>query len=115
MVYNGSESDGEIEVAISVLLGELSGPVVVRVITRDGSALSGEDYETLNMTLTFSPDNTRRLVSVSIVDDQVDEEQENILAILELGVTDLDIQIAPGSSNLLIVDNDGRYKHSEVK
>ncbi len=67
MVYNGSESDGPIEVAISVLQGELSGPVVVRVTTRDGSALSGEDYETLNMTLTFSPDNTRELVPVSIV------------------------------------------------
>ena len=109
MMYNGSESDGEIEITISVLQGELSGPVVVRISTRDGSALSDEDYEALNMTLTFSPDMLRIIVTVDIVDDQVDEEQEYLLAGLELEPVDGEpaIQIQPDEATILIEDNDG--------
>ena len=107
--YSGSESDGEIEVVVAVLQGELSGPVVVRISTMDGTALSGSDYESVNMTITFDPDNTRILVPVPVLEDDIDEEDEDILARLGLepGGGDQNVQISPDEATLVINDDDG--------
>ena len=107
--YNGSESDGEIEVVVAVLRGELSGPVVVRISTMDGTALSGSDYESVDMTITFDPDNTRILVTVPVLEDDIDEEDEDILARLGLepGGGDQNVQISPDEATLVISDDDG--------
>ena len=107
--YSGSESDGEIEVVVAVLQGELSGPVVVRISTMDGTALSGSDYESVDMTITFDPDNTRILVTVPVLEDDIDEADEDILARLGLepGDLDLSVLIQPDEAVLIIEDNDG--------
>ena len=108
-VYNGSESEGEIQVVVAVLQGELSAPVRVRLSTMDGSALSPTDYQSLNQTLTFSPDNTRMLITVPIADDGVDEENEYFLGRLALEPEDEDqsVQIQPDEATLFIIDDDG--------
>ena len=110
--YNGSESDGEIQVAVAVLRGELSGPVVVRISTMDGTALSGSDYESVNITITFDPDNTRILVPVPVLEDDIDEEDEDILARLGLepGGGNQNIQISPDEATLVIVDDDSKFE-----
>ena len=107
--YNGSESAGEILVVVSVLTGELSAPVVVRLSTMDDTAQSPADYQSVNQTLTFTPDQTTLTISVPVTDDEIDEDDENILAELDLepGLGDQNVQIQPDQATLLIVDDDG--------
>ena len=109
-VYIGSESSGEILVSIGVLQGELSGPVVVRMYTMDGSALSSRDYESLNTTITLSPGVPSVNISVKVMDDKIDENRESLLARLRLEPADEDqnVQIQPDEATLLITDDDGR-------
>ena len=109
-VYTGSESSEEILVSIGVLQGELSGPVVVRMYTMDGSALSSRDYESLNTTITLSPDVPSVNISVKVMDDKIDENRESLLARLRLEPADEDqnVQIQPDEATLLITDDDGR-------
>ena len=109
-VYTGSESSEEILVSIGVLQGELSGPVVVRMYTMDGSALSSRDYESLNTTITLSPDVLSVNISVKVMDDKIDENRESLLARLRLEPADEDqnVQIQPDEATLLITDDDGR-------
>ena len=110
-VYNGSESGGEIQVEVGVLQGELSGPVVVRIYTMDGTALSDEDYQGVNMTLTFSPDTTTTVISVPILNDDNVEDDEDINARLELEPEDdqQNVQINPDEAKLFIIDDDGEF------
>ena len=100
-------------VVVGILSGELSTPVVVRLLTVDGTALSDRDYSSLNQTLTFSPDITTQVISVPILDDSIDEEDETILASLELDSSDSDqdVQIQPDEATLLILDDDGKSLH----
>ena len=107
MVYNGSESEGEILVVVGVLRGELSTPVVVRLLTMDGTALSDRDYQSLNQTLTFSPDDTTQVISLPLLEDDINEDDENLLAMLKLEDEDQNVQIQPETATLLILDNDG--------
>ena len=97
-------------VVVGVLSGELSTPVVVRLLTMDGTALSDRDYSSLNQTLTFSPDTTTQVISVPLLDDSIDEEDETFLASLELDSSsdDQNIQIQPDEATLLILDDDGK-------
>ena len=106
--YNETESAGVIEVVVGVLRGELSEPVVVRLLTVDGTAQSGRDYQSVNQTLTFTPDITTQTVSVPVMDDEIDEEDEDILATLELE-GDQNVQIQPDEATLLILDDDGKF------
>ena len=110
-VYNGSESGGEIEVELGVLQGELSGPVVVRIYTMDGTALSNTDYQGVNMTLTFSPDTTTTVITVPLLNDDIDEEDEDIIVRLELVPEDdqQNVQINPDEAKLVIIDDDGEF------
>ena len=107
--YNGSESEGEIQVVVAVLQGELSAPVSVRLFTTDATALSSQDYDPINQTLTFSPGNTRMTISLPVRDDDIDEEDEDLLASLELSIEDDDqmVQITPDQATLTIIDDDG--------
>ena len=106
--YNGSESSGEILVVVGVLTGELSAPVTVRLSTMDATALSPADYQSVDQTLTFTPDQRTLTISVPVVDDQVDEEEESVLATLALeGLGDQNVQIQPDQATLLIADDDG--------
>ena len=109
-MYTGSESSEEILVSISVLQGQLSGPVVVRMYTMDGSALSSRDYDSINTTITLSPGVPSVNISVKVVDDEIDENRENLVARLRLEPADEDqnVQIQPDEATLLITDDDGR-------
>ena len=109
-MYTGSESSEEILVSISVLQGQLSGPVVVRMYTMDGSALSSRDYDSINTTITLSPGVPSVNISVKVVDDEIDENRESLLARLRLEPADEDqnVQIQPDGATLLITDDDGR-------
>ena len=57
--------------------------ILVDVMTRDGSALSGEDYITLPQTmLTFLPNETSKVVTVDVLGDFTPEEHESFFVVL---------------------------------
>ena len=55
-----------------------SGPVTVAYATADGSATAGADYTATNGTLTFTPGETGKTVSVPVLDDAHDEGEETL-------------------------------------
>ena len=114
LVYNGSESDREIQVSV-VVQGELSGPVVVRVFTVDDTAFSDSDYQSVNQTLTFSPINTTITISVPILDDQVDEDQEFFIVKLVLVNEQQNVQVQPDEATVFVEDNDGKLSQCKTK
>ena len=109
VLYNGTEPSGEIQVVVGVLQGELSEDVAVRIYTEDGTALSPSDYTSVDMILTFSPTNNRITVTVSLEDDDIDEEDEFLIGRLELdpSSTQTSVQIQPEEARLMILDDDG--------
>ena len=112
LVYSGRETDQEIQVSVGVVQGELSSPVVVRIFTANGTALSDSDYQSVNQTLTFSPINTTITISVPILDDQVDEDQEFFIVklILEPLEEQQNVQIQPDEATVFVEDNEGKFK-----
>ena len=110
-MYSGSESSGMIQVVVAILQGELSEDVAVRIFTEDASALSTSDYTSVNRTLTFSSTSTRITISVPILDDNIDENDEIFLANLELDQVNsvLFALIQPDKATLRILDDDGTH------
>ena len=56
--------------------------VTVSYRTVDGTALAGQDYSAASGILTFSPGDTSKTVSVTVLDDLVDEDEERFTLIL---------------------------------
>jgi len=77
------ESIGTFKVLIS-RHGNLQDTVQVKVETIDGSANEGEDYVAINETLTFEPYQKEKEVSVTIVDDNQWEPDEEFFLKLAL-------------------------------
>ena len=64
------------EVSLSRAFTSTEHRVTVDYATADGTATAGEDYTATSGTLTFSPGEKTKTVSVSILDDAVDEGNE---------------------------------------
>ena len=60
------------------------------------------------MLLTFSSNTGRVLVNVSIINDDIDENQENLFTRLSLESVDARVSVAPDEATILIVDDDGK-------
>ena len=72
-------------------------------------AIAGLDYSTLNETVTFAPGETNKAVTVSIIDDDIDEVNEvfNVIALSPVNTVIASSESAPnGILNVLIEDND---------
>ena len=59
-----------------------AGAVTVSYRTVDGTAVAGEDYTAASGMLTFAPGQTSKSVSVAVLDDLVDEDEETFTLIL---------------------------------
>ena len=69
-----------------------------------------EDYEPVNMTLTFDSSSSRLVIPVRIVNDAIDEDDEQLISRLELEPVEGDlpnVQVDPSEATLTIVDDDG--------
>ena len=55
-----------------------SGTVTVGYATSDGTAVAGSDYTSASGTLTFDPGETAGTVSVTVLDDSVDDDGETL-------------------------------------
>ncbi|MYG28837.1 MAG: hypothetical protein F4213_22945, partial [Boseongicola sp. SB0677_bin_26] len=73
--------DATIDFAVT-LSRAATGPVTVRYATRDGTARKGEDYRQAKGTLAFAAGETSRTVSVTVLDDAVDEGEETFRLLL---------------------------------
>jgi hypothetical protein len=89
----------------TVTLSAASGlTITVDYASANGTALAGEDYAAVGDTLTFGPGVTSRVVSVPILDDALDEEDET----LTLTLSD-PVNATVGANNpatLTILDDD---------
>ncbi|MDE0679274.1 MAG: hypothetical protein OXI11_03520, partial [Gammaproteobacteria bacterium] len=97
--------EGAGSVSLTVDLSAASGKTVkVKYATQDGSAESGSDYTSVSGTLTFSPGDEEKTISVPVTDDSIDEPGETFTVSLSnpsnaaLG--------SPSSSTVTIQDND---------
>ena len=70
-------TDDTLDFAVSLSRAS-SGPVTVAYATADGSATAGADYTATNGTLTFTPGETGKTVSVPVLDDAHDEGEETL-------------------------------------
>ena len=59
-----------------------SSPVLVSYATEDGTATAGSDYTAVSGTLTFLPNETRKTVDVTILDDNVEDSGETFWLVL---------------------------------
>ena len=80
---DGLENDGALEFPVT-LDGTRGGTqsVTVGYATSDGTAISGEDYQSATGTLTFQPDTVRQTIQVTPVDDDIAETSETFVVTL---------------------------------
>ena len=80
---DGLENDGALEFPVG-LDGTRAGSQIVTVdyATSDGTAISGEDYQSATGTLTFQPDTVRQTIQVTPVDDDIAETSETFVVTL---------------------------------
>ena len=99
----GSEGVGTLSVPVSLSNGG-SGTVTVNWATENGSATAGQDYQAASGTLTFSPGEAVKNITVSIINDTNDENTESFTVRLSnaQGAT-----IADATGQITITDNDG--------
>ena len=66
------------------------------------------DYEPVNSALTFSNERVSHVISVKIEDDEIDEENEYLLAVIQFESELLGVQLASNYTILTIEDNDSK-------
>ena len=70
------EADGAVLAFVVSLAAAADGAVTVDFATADGTAVAGEDYTAARGTLSFTPGETVRTVTVAVLDDAHDEGEE---------------------------------------
>ena len=77
-----TEGDDTVIVFRVTLQSASTGTVTVNYATTDGTATAGEDYTATSGTLTFTPGETEKTVSVAIIDDTVEDSGETFRLLL---------------------------------
>jgi hypothetical protein len=101
-----TEADGAREAAFELHLSKASAETVnLSFETRDGTATAPADYESRSGVVTFAPGQTQQTVNVTIVGDDVDEDDETFSVFLSsaAGAITPDLQAV-----CTIVDDDER-------
>lgn len=75
--YTVMENVGTFEVGVTRDGGDLTRPCSVDYCTEDGSAEAGSDYVSAKGTLTFEPGETKKTIKLSVIDDELFEEDEH--------------------------------------
>jgi hypothetical protein len=90
---------------ITAMLNVASGrTVTVAYATRSGTAVAGNDYQSVSNRLTFAPGQTLRSFTVPILDDLRDEPDETVF--LELSSPTNALLGTPSNAVLTIIDDD---------
>jgi len=103
--YSVNENTGQ--VGVVVLLTRDVGDtqtVTVKFDTADGTAKVGSDYFGASGTLTFAPNESAKLVQISVINDFISEPSETFVLNLSSAVN---ATITAGQAIITIVDDDG--------
>jgi len=104
--YSVGEGGGSAPITVN-LSAASTQTVTVHYATSDGTATAGSDYTAANGTLTFSPGNTSKTFSVSILEDALVEGNETVnLSLTNPSNATLG---TPSTAVLTIVDNDAPH------
>ena len=103
-VADGSGVEGGVVVFDVDLRGESSRAATVAYATEDVTAVAGGDYEAVSGTLTFAPGVANQPVSVTLLDDDLDEPAESFAVVLS-SATDATVDRARAAGTIL--DDDG--------
>ena len=99
--YEASEDDEALEFLVS-LSTTSSQVVTVEYATASGTATAGDDYTSAIGTLTFPAGTTEQTIRVSIIDDNVEEDEEAFTVTL----SNSNATIGDGEATGVILDND---------
>jgi hypothetical protein len=108
--YFVNETDGSISFTVQVLAGQLTRTVSVEFFTQNGTATSTPpaDFNSVDqrapITLQFSPDDLVQQVTVTIIDDDITENPEQLSG--RLSSFDAAVILVPDTASVEIQDND---------
>ena len=103
--YQVNESAGSVMLTVEVISGTLTEDVMLTYMTSDGTATTGEDYMSMFGILTLSPGDTEETIMVSIVNDDLFENEETFMVHLFLSGTSAGITLDPAIATVTIIDN----------
>ncbi|KAF7259122.1 hypothetical protein EG68_03575 [Paragonimus skrjabini miyazakii] len=111
-LYTVMENVGTFPVTVTRIGGDLDAVVSVNYSTVDGTAVAGEDYVPAYGTLVFKAGETHKQFSVTIIDDDIFEEDEHFTIMLsDLKVihspTHIEpILVDPSTATVMVLDDD---------
>ncbi|KAG7200170.1 hypothetical protein KM043_000605 [Ampulex compressa] len=103
--YTVMENVGTFEVGVTRLGGDLERPCTVDYCTEDGSAEAGSDYVSAKGTLSFAPGETKKTIKLSVIDDELFEEDEHFYVRLS-NVSQPAMLVSPSLATVMILDDD---------
>ncbi|XP_012219487.2 sodium/calcium exchanger Calx isoform X1 [Linepithema humile] len=103
--YTVMENVGTFEVGVTRAGGDLSRPCSVDYCTEDGSAEAGSDYVSAKGTLNFAPGETNKTIKLSVIDDELFEEDEHFYVRLS-NVSQPAMLVSPSLATVMILDDD---------
>ncbi|XP_012538586.1 sodium/calcium exchanger 2 isoform X2 [Monomorium pharaonis] len=103
--YTVMENVGTFEVGVSRAGGDLNRPCTVDYCTEDGSAEAGSDYVSAKGTLVFEPGETMKTIKLSVIDDELFEEDEHFYVRLS-NVSQPAMLVSPSLATVMILDDD---------
>ncbi|XP_015440251.1 PREDICTED: sodium/calcium exchanger 1 isoform X2 [Dufourea novaeangliae] len=103
--YTVMENVGTFEVGVTRVGGDLTKPCSVDYCTEDGSAEAGSDYITAKGTLIFDPGETKKIIKLSVIDDELFEEDEHFYIRLT-NATQPAMLVSPSLATVMILDDD---------
>nr|XP_012150085.1 PREDICTED: sodium/calcium exchanger 3 isoform X2 [Megachile rotundata] len=103
--YTVMENVGTFEVGVTRVGGDLGKPCTVDYCTEDGSAEAGSDYISAKGTLTFDPGETKKTIKLSVIDDELFEEDEHFYVRLS-NASQPAMLVSPSLATVMILDDD---------
>lgn len=102
--YTVLESVGDLEVHV-IRAGNLSKLTKVEYYTEDGTAEAGSDYIAVSGVLEFPPGIEDQIINITIIDDDVFEEDEHFYVHLKRPSEEA-VLVAPKVATIMILDDD---------
>lgn len=111
--YTVMENIGSFQVTVSRKGGDLRNEIAVDYATEDGTAVAHEDYEPTNGTLIFRSNELHKQITLTIIDDDIFEEDEHFnvrlsdLRIIRSYEESPDCRIVdPSVASVMVLDDD---------
>jgi hypothetical protein len=105
-----AENEGSVDVQVTRTF-DLSIPTTVSYSTANSTATSGQDYTAVSGTLSFAAGEVSKTVTIPILDDTLNEENETFRLTFSNPSSGTIIDSSP---TITILDNDVRYKMTSI-